>query len=293
MQILINPFDKIDTNDIIRNISQADAGAEALAVVGLIFDVDSTMTAEKTYTRPAIMSEATPSDCNTLKPYCWNELPEGATYTYQANYTHLFVENCAVLDPIVPVYFVYAGSWAAMAACFLLHLYVCIPADSRLTLQKSLLLFPALKSLEVILDGIWLDYCPWVGMDNSTYQYIQMAKISIITICYTVFVAIFYLLSKGWQLTVQQLNRNQATNLTMIMGAVYLLYSAYFLSVDFQSIYTIMSVIISVLYLGLAYAFTVNNYKNRKRISAHMQMLDPNQENVMREAFVMKSQMIK
>ena len=54
-----------------------------------------------------------------------------------------------------------------------------------------------------------------------------------------------------------------------------------------------MSVIISVLYLGLAYAFTVNNYKNRKRISAHMQMLDPNQENVMREAFVMKSKMIK
>ena len=193
----------------------------------------------------------------------------------------------------MPVYFVYAGSWAAMAACFLLHLYVCIPADSRLTLQKSLLLFPALKALEVILDGIWLDYCPWVGMDNSTYQYIQMAKISIITICYTVFVAIFYLLSKGWQLTVQQLNRNQATNLTMIMGAVYLLYSAYFLSVDFQSIYTIMSVIISILYLGLAYAFTVNNLKNRKRIAAHMQMLDPNQENVMREAFVMKSQMIK
>ena len=80
MQILINPFDKIDTNDIIRNISQTEV-PEALAVVGLIFDVDSTMTAEKTYTRPPIMSEATPSDCNTLKPYCWNELPEGATYT--------------------------------------------------------------------------------------------------------------------------------------------------------------------------------------------------------------------
>ena len=103
-----------------------------------------------------------------------------------------------------------------------------------------------------------------------------MAKISIITICYTVFVAIFYLLSKGWQLTVQQLNRNQATNLTMIMGAVYLLYSAYFLSVDFASIYTIMSIIIAILYLGLAYAFTLNNYKNRKRISTHMEMLDPN-----------------
>lgn len=49
----------------------------------------------------------------------------------------------------------------------------------------------------------------------------------------------------------------------MIMGAVYLLYSAYFLSVDFASIYMIMSIIISLLYLGLAYAFTLNNYKNR------------------------------
>ena len=120
-----------------------------------------------------------------------------------------------------------------------------------------------------------------------------MARISIITICYTVFIAVFYLLSKGWQLCVQQLNRNQATNLTMIMGAVYLLYSAYFLSMDFTDIYRIMSVTIAILYLGLAYSFTVNNVRNRKKIAAHMQMLDPNQENVMRAAFVLKTSMIK
>lgn len=59
---MINPFDKTYTNDIIRNISTTEV-PEAVAVVGLIFDVDSTMTAEKTYTRPEIMSEATPSDC--------------------------------------------------------------------------------------------------------------------------------------------------------------------------------------------------------------------------------------
>ena len=204
---MINPFDKVDTNDIIRNISTTEV-PEALAVVGLIFDVDSTMTAEKIYSRPPIMSEASPTDCNQLKPYCYNQLAAGTTYTYTADYSHTFIENCSVLNTIVPVYFVYAGTWAAMAGFFLLYLYVFIPAESRLTLQKSLLLLPALKSLEVVLDGIWLDYCPWVGMDNSTYQYIQMAKISIITICYTVFVALFYLLSKGWQLTVQQLNRN-------------------------------------------------------------------------------------
>jgi len=79
----------------------------------------------------------------------------------------------------------------------------------------------------------------------------------------------------------------------MIMGAVYLLYSAYFLSIDFTSIYRVMSVTISVLYLGLAYSFTVNNVRNRKKIAAHMQMLDPNQENVMRASFTLKQQMIK
>jgi len=79
----------------------------------------------------------------------------------------------------------------------------------------------------------------------------------------------------------------------MIMGAVYLLYSAYFLSQDFQSIYKIMSIIIAILYLGLAYSFTVNNVRNRKKIASHMQMLDPNQENVMRASFLLKTQMIK
>lgn len=79
----------------------------------------------------------------------------------------------------------------------------------------------------------------------------------------------------------------------MIMGAVYLLYSAYFLSEEFATIYTIMSVIISLLYLGLAYSFTVNNFKNSKKITAHMQMVDPNQENVMRDSFILKRHMIK
>jgi len=188
---------------------------------------------------------------------------------------------------------VYAGAWAVIAGLLTLYVYVFIPAESRLSLQKSLLLLPALKAMEVILEGIWLDYCPWVGMSNSAFQYIQMARIAVITICYTVFIAIFYLLSKGWQLCVQQLNRNQATNLTMIMGAVYLLYSAYFLSVDFASIYKIMSIIIAVLYVGLAYSFTVNNVKNTNKIASHMQMLDPNQENVMRASFVLKTRMTK
>ena len=51
---------------------------ESIAVVGLIFDVDSTMTAESTYPRPPIMSEATPTQCASLKPYCYNEQTDPA-----------------------------------------------------------------------------------------------------------------------------------------------------------------------------------------------------------------------
>ena len=35
-------------------------------VVGLIFDTDSIMTSEKYYTKPSIMSEATPTKCLEL-----------------------------------------------------------------------------------------------------------------------------------------------------------------------------------------------------------------------------------
>ena len=57
-----------------------------------------------------------------------------------------------------------------------------------------------------------------------------MARISIVTIVYTVYLALFYMFCKGWSITIFQMNRNQATYLTMIMGTVYLVYSAYFLS---------------------------------------------------------------
>lgn len=69
-----------------------------------------------------------------------------------------------------------------------------------------------------------------------------MSRISIVTIGYTVILALLFLISKGWNTITFQLNRNQATGLTMIMGSVYLAYSAYFLSSDFEGIRQVMRV---------------------------------------------------
>mmetsp|Transcript_15026 Transcript_15026/g.20405 ORF Transcript_15026/g.20405 Transcript_15026/m.20405 type:complete len:255 (+) Transcript_15026:39-803(+) len=166
--ILINEFDKNFTNEMIDKIRNVTDPA-ANAVVGLIFETNSVMTSESLYSRPPIMSEATPGDCNTLKPYAYNKLEDPTDQSYKTKYQHFFVANCGVLDAIVPTYFVYTAMWLVTAGVAAAYLYFIIPSESRLSLQKSLLLLPALKALEVFLQGIWLNYCPWVGMDNSAY----------------------------------------------------------------------------------------------------------------------------
>jgi hypothetical protein len=69
-----------------------------------------------------------------------------------------------------------------------------------------------------------------------------MGRITIITITYTIFLAVIYLISKGWNTITFSITRSQATYLTMIMGGVYLAYSAYFLSFGFNIIGDLMGV---------------------------------------------------
>jgi hypothetical protein len=59
------------------------------------------------------------------------------------------------------------------------------------------------------------------------------------------------LISKGWVLIRGSLSRQQATLTTMLMGAVYLTYSAYYVSVNVNGIKNLIGMIINVLYLAL------------------------------------------
>lgn len=107
-----------------------------------------------------------------------------------------------------------------------------------------MLLFPLCKFSEVLVNCIFLNACPWVsyyGQDSSE-KYIEMARITVVTITNTIFLAVLYLMSKGWNTTLFFMTRNQATYVTMIMGAVYLTYSAYFLSIGFTAISEFMGV---------------------------------------------------
>lgn len=89
---------------------------------------------------------------------------------YYANYSHNFIENCWVLDPVVPTYYAFGGLWALIATGFTVMLY-CMPESERFSLQKSLIMLPTLKCLEVFLEGGYLSYCPFYSITSNGVQY--------------------------------------------------------------------------------------------------------------------------
>ena len=103
-----------------------------------------------------------------------------------------------MLDPLVPTYYAFTGAWTVIAIVFTVYLYACVPASERHNLQKGLMVLPYIKALEVGLEGGYLSMCPWYSVTSSGIQYVQMARISVITIAYTIFLSFFYLLCKGW-----------------------------------------------------------------------------------------------
>lgn len=117
--------------------------------------------------------------------------------------------------------------------------------------QKILCFLPLCKSSELTLYGAVFNACPWVSNDITTEAYLRMGKIVIVTFTYTFFHAFIYLLCKGWHLTVHNIDRNQATNVTMVMGMIYLVYSAYFLTADIEGMMEFVNIILALVYLIL------------------------------------------
>lgn len=79
----------------------------------------------------------------------------------------------------------------------------------------------------------------------------MMALVTVSTIYQTVYVSILLLIAKGWILVRTNLSRQQATSVTMLMGAVYLTYSAYYVSVNVNGIKNMIAMVINILYVIL------------------------------------------
>lgn len=78
----------------------------------------------------------------------------------------------------------------------------------------------------------------------------------------------------------------------MIMGGVYLAYSAYFLSLDFQAVYVTMNIIMVLLYGLLGISYLRSCLENIKKIDQNLAFMRANDENIMRDSLLIKRSML-
>lgn len=79
----------------------------------------------------------------------------------------------------------------------------------------------------------------------------------------------------------------------MIMGGVYLTYSAYFLSVDFETIYIIMNCVMVALYGGLAFVYAKNSLENISLCNSYINEMVDGEANIMRDSLLIKRTMLR
>lgn len=115
-----------------------------------------------------------------------------------ASVTHTFIERCYLLNSVWPLHFALAGAWALIFGVWYLFTYRINKAHT-LFLQKILMLVPGCKFFECLINGLFYNACPWLGAQVASEKYIEMARITIITIAYTIMLAMMYIISKGWQ----------------------------------------------------------------------------------------------
>jgi hypothetical protein len=144
---MINPFGKNESNEIMQYYNNQTTDE---SVQGLIFETDQIITAQHTYQFPSIISEASTREVLEFQNFSYNVAPG-----YTSMYTHNFIENCWVLAPIVPTYYVFACIWTLITLVYTVYLYM-MPAIERFSLQKTLIMLPSMKALEVFLDGLFL-----------------------------------------------------------------------------------------------------------------------------------------
>jgi len=82
------------------------------------------VTTNSTYEHPPIISEASYDTVSKFEYYSYNHKDDSTKdKEFHATYTHTFVENCYVLDAVVPTYYVFASLWTVMALGFTGFLY--------------------------------------------------------------------------------------------------------------------------------------------------------------------------
>eukprot|EP00347_Sterkiella_histriomuscorum_P016631 403352447 len=241
--VILTPFDYDATNDLLNLVADYNVG-------GVVIGTDTQIDSAGYYSRPEIISLIPTSKLDFLQQFAFP-----VSKNHNVKMIHEYLTNCQVLNTVSNYFLGICTSYGLVILIWIMSILF-IYNDQVNTLQKALLVVPIFKLLRISIYTFYISECPWT--DQLTSRYLMMALVTVSTIYQTVFIAVLLLISKGWMITRTNLTRSQATMTTMLMGAVYLVYSAYYVSANMESVKNLIGMFINILYLGL-YAFMMRN----------------------------------
>ena len=103
-----------------------------------------------------------------------------------------------------------------------------------------------------------------------------MALVTLSTIYQTIFISLILLLSKGWSIARSSLARQDLSTITLMMGAIYLVYSAFYVSINIEGMKLFISVVLNALYLILMIIVLKNAIETRTLLRAQQQVIHEN-----------------
>jgi len=117
--------------------------------------------------------------------------------------------------------------------------------------------------------------CPW---DNQMQaRYLLMALVTLSTVHQTIFISILLLLSKGYQIARSSLARQDLSTITLMMGAIYLVYSAFYVSINIEGMKLFISILLNALYLILMVIVLKNSTETRNLLKAQQRCIYENE----------------
>lgn len=199
------------------------------------------------YENPRLITRATSSEGLVLHSYMGLE---GAREDLEVVLEHRYLVDCPTVKSLSGFYYFFTLFYLAAGALWIHQVWYKYEHES-LHVQKLLIGPIFLKIFQVFIFALYVGQCPWKDQIQARYQ--SMALVTIATIYQTILTACLLLISKGWSITRLTLPKNDLSSITLLMGAVYLTYSAYYVSENVRSMRFFVSFFLNLLYLCLLY----------------------------------------
>jgi len=131
-------------------------------------------------------------------------------------------------------------------------------------MQRALLILPCLKFLQLGTYTFYTAQCYWHNDTKVDIKYLLMIFVSTSTLFKTLSISIILLACKGWSIAKSSLSQGDMSTITVLMGATYLIYSSYYISLNIPNMQSSLTFSIYFLHFAtfVVVVFNINKVLN-------------------------------